>query len=358
LRAATRGDFESPRRFAVALASGAFAGVGGRGGLVESTEDLYIRVLIRLWLVKLGFFSPSCSLSSLAALSWLSSGACSGAAAAAWWPCSAQASPTSGLKPRSSVVHRCYATDGAGWLLWLGRWPCRGAARRAPSGTAACSSWAVRQGFFFLGSVSSGRRRGRAEDDSDIYGGFPDFAGGDGTSKDFELAGFGVLVPLDLVESAFCSFLFFAGSFLDAFAGVVFTGFLYLQGVFFWRFGSTDSMKPGWFLPTTRVGGSAPLLGVSSAGVLGILAATGAFDFSKAGDAMANTIGHLWKPGVQCQESMSWMCYSRRRLKVMSLRRLGDRLQTKDSGRRWRGTPGDGYKDLNVFLIFIKDVFV
>jgi len=143
---------------------------------------------------------------------------------------------------------------------------------------------------------------------------------------------------------------------LDAFAGFVFTGFLYLQGVFFWRFVSTDSMKPGWFLPTTCVGGSAPLQGAPSAGVLGILAATGAFDFSKAGDAMA--IGHLWKSGVQCQESMSWMCYSRRRLKVMSLRRLGDRLQTKDSGRRWRGTPGDGYKDLNVFLIFIKDVFV
>ena len=76
-----------------------------------------------------------------------------------------------------------------------------------------------------------------------------------------------------------------------------FTGFLYLQGVFFWRFVSTDSMKPGWFLPTTCVGGSAPLLGAPTAGVLGILAATGAFDFSKAGDAMANTIGHLWKPG-------------------------------------------------------------
>jgi len=106
---------------------------------------------------------------------------------------------------------------------------------------------------------------------------------------------------------------------LDAFAGVVFTGFLYLQGVFFWRFVSTDSMKPGWFLPTTCVGGSAPLLGAPSAGVLGILAATGAFDFSKAGDAMA--IGHLWKSGVQCQESMSWMCYSRQRLKVLSLRR-------------------------------------
>jgi len=106
---------------------------------------------------------------------------------------------------------------------------------------------------------------------------------------------------------------------LDAFAGVVFTGFLYLQGVFFWRFVSTDSMKPGWFLPTTCVGGSAPLQGAPSAGVLGILAATGAFDFSKAGDAMA--IGHLWKSGVQCQESMSWMCYSRQRLKVLSLRR-------------------------------------
>jgi len=82
---------------------------------------------------------------------------------------------------------------------------------------------------------------------------------------------------------------------LDAFAGFVFTGFLYLQGVFFWRFVSTDSMKPGWFLPTTCVGGSAPLLGAPSAGVLRVLAATGVSDFSKAGVAMA--IGHLWKPG-------------------------------------------------------------
>jgi len=259
LRTATRADFESPRRFAVALASGALAGVGGRGGLVESTEDLYIPVLIRLWLIKLGFFSPSCSLSSSAALSWLSSGACSGAAAAARWPCSAQASPTSGLKPRSSVVHRCYATDGAGWLLWLGRWPCRGAARRAPSGTAACSSWAVRQGFFFLGSVSSGRRRGRAEDDSDIYGGFPDFGGGDGTSKDFELAGFGVLVPLDLVESAFCPFLFFAGSGVGK-AGPSGEDFgrYYPFQVYIGRFGRFAYQladKSGWDLCTTTSGG-------------------------------------------------------------------------------------------------------
>ena len=55
---------------------------------------------------------------------------------------------------------------------------------------------AVWRGFVFLGGVSSGRRRGRAEDGSDIYGGFPDFAGGDRTSEEHELAGSRVLCLL------------------------------------------------------------------------------------------------------------------------------------------------------------------
>jgi hypothetical protein len=54
LRAATGGDSEFPRRFVVALASIALAGVGGGGGLDESTEDVYIPVLIR-YKLGLGF---------------------------------------------------------------------------------------------------------------------------------------------------------------------------------------------------------------------------------------------------------------------------------------------------------------
>ncbi|CAN6300067.1 unnamed protein product [Urochloa humidicola] len=42
MRAATGGDSALPRRFAAALASGALTGVGGRWGLVESAEDVYI----------------------------------------------------------------------------------------------------------------------------------------------------------------------------------------------------------------------------------------------------------------------------------------------------------------------------
>jgi hypothetical protein len=51
----TRGDSALPHRFAVVLASGTLAGVGGGGGLDESTEDLSILVLIRLNKLGLGF---------------------------------------------------------------------------------------------------------------------------------------------------------------------------------------------------------------------------------------------------------------------------------------------------------------
>ena len=52
---------------------------------------------------------------------------------------------------------------------------------------------AVWHGLVFLGGVSSGRRRGHAEDGSNIYDSSPDFAGGDRTSEEHELAGSGVL---------------------------------------------------------------------------------------------------------------------------------------------------------------------
>jgi hypothetical protein len=58
LRAATGGDFDFSRRFAVALTSIALAGVGGGGGLDESTEDMYIPVFIRNKL-GLGFLMPA-----------------------------------------------------------------------------------------------------------------------------------------------------------------------------------------------------------------------------------------------------------------------------------------------------------
>jgi len=55
-----------PRRFAVALASGGLAGVGGGGRLAESAEDLYIPVLISLGLNKLPvFFAAILRLSQL-----------------------------------------------------------------------------------------------------------------------------------------------------------------------------------------------------------------------------------------------------------------------------------------------------
>ena len=114
MRAVTRGDLAFPRRFAVALASIALAGIGG-GELDELTEDLYIPVLIRFRLNKLGLGFPM------------------------------------------PVVWR---------------------------------------GFVFLGGVSSGQRCGRAEDGSDIYGSFPDFAGGERTSEEHELVGSGVLCLL------------------------------------------------------------------------------------------------------------------------------------------------------------------
>jgi hypothetical protein len=106
LRAATRSDLAFPCQFTVALAN-----VRGGGGLDELTKDLYIPILIRFRLNKLGlgFSMPA---------------------------------------------------------LW--------------------------RGFVFLGSVSNGQRRGRAEDGSDIYSSFPDFAGGHHTSEEHELAGSGV----------------------------------------------------------------------------------------------------------------------------------------------------------------------
>jgi hypothetical protein len=57
LRAATGAISLFPRRFAVVLVSFALAGVGGGGGLVESTEEMYIPVLSRLKL-GLGFPKP------------------------------------------------------------------------------------------------------------------------------------------------------------------------------------------------------------------------------------------------------------------------------------------------------------
>jgi hypothetical protein len=58
---------------------------------------------------------------------------------------------------------------------------------------------------------------------------------------------------------------------------------------------STDSLKSGWFLPTTLSGGSIPFLGVPSSGVWGLLVPLGASDSSYSGDEMAG--GHLPRPG-------------------------------------------------------------
>ena len=121
LRVATRGDLAFPRRFAVALTSITLAGVGGGAGVDELTEDLYIPVLIRFRLNKLGLGFPM---------------------------------------P----------------VVW--------------------------HGFVFLGGVSSGQRCGRAEDGSDIYGSFPDFAGGERTSEEHELVGSGVLCLLLIWSSS------------------------------------------------------------------------------------------------------------------------------------------------------------
>jgi len=52
------------------------------------------------------------------------------------------------------------------------------------------------------------------------------------------------------------------------------------------------------------------------------------------------------------------MCGLRRQLQTLVLRRGGGRTQVADSGRRWRGRPGDGYKDLFVILVSIEGVFV
>jgi len=66
LRAPTGGDSLLPHRFAVALASGGLAVVGGGGGLAKSVEVLYIPVLISPSLNKLpAFFAAILGLSHL-----------------------------------------------------------------------------------------------------------------------------------------------------------------------------------------------------------------------------------------------------------------------------------------------------
>ena len=137
----------------------------------------------------------------------------------------------------------------------------------------------MRQGFFLCG-ISSGRRRGRAEDISDIYCGFPNFAGGDCTSKDYELAGFGVLVPLDLVKFTFCPFLIFSVS------GV---GKVGPSDEDFGRYVYRLAMKPGWCFCTTSSGGFITLLGVPSSGVRGLLVVLEVPDSLQSGDVMASS---------------------------------------------------------------------
>lgn len=197
MREATGGDFDFPRRFAVALASGALAGVGGGGGLDESTEDVYIPVLIRSWLNKVGL---------------------------------------------------------------------------------GCPMSGVRLGFFYLCGGSGGRQRRCAEIFFDIYGGFPDFTGGNCVRKGCELGASGVS-SLDLGGLIFCPSLIFFGS----------------SGEDLERYVS-QLAKPGWFLPTTcSSGGYVPLLGVLSYGVKGFLEALEAPDSCSSGDAMVD--GHLLRLG-------------------------------------------------------------
>jgi hypothetical protein len=117
LRAATRGDLAFPRRFAVNLASGALFGVGRGGGLDESTEDLYIPVLIRLRLNKLGlgFLIPTMRMGSS---SWAASPAHDGVGVRRTAPTSTAASPTS-LAATASVKSTSSPDLEYWYLLWI-----------------------------------------------------------------------------------------------------------------------------------------------------------------------------------------------------------------------------------------------
>jgi hypothetical protein len=200
---------------------------------------------------------------------------------------------------------------------------------------------AVRHGFVFLSGGSGERRRGCAEDGSNICGGFPDFAGGNCISERYELAKSGVpVVTLDLVGFVFCSSLFFSG---DAAGGAGFSG--EQPGRCVYRL----DVKPGWFVSTTCFGGSAARRDSSSSGVLGLLTILGASDFSWSGDGMA--IGHHFKPerSTSTKHVLDVLPKTATRNSV---------LQAADSGRRWQGTPGCVYKDLIVFFTLFKGVFV
>jgi hypothetical protein len=139
-------------------------------------------------------------------------------------------------------------------------------------------------GFLFLGGGSCGRRRGQAEEGSDIYDGFPDCAGTGCISEGYDLVRSGVLPTLDRGRFVFCPSLIFSGAAVgeDSCSGEEGRRYVYQLAT-----------KPGWFVSTTYVGGSAPLRGSSSSGVLG-LAFLEASDPSRPGDAMAS--GHLLQP--------------------------------------------------------------
>jgi hypothetical protein len=262
LRAATGGDFAFPRRFAVVLASIALAGVGGGGGLVESTEDLYIPLLIRNKL-GLGFPMPV-ERRGFVFLGGDSSGRRRGCAEVVFniyvgFSNFAAADRTS----------EEYELAGSAIPFWI-----RSVSSFAfPSSFPAsfCGEWdlVVAGMCMVLG-------------DGFLCGGFgPD--------------GHVIVVTLCVGDRILLMFLSTVGAHgITGETGLA--NYSMLPDV--WRgpgvFSSQLDEKPGWFWFTTFFGGSATLRGSSSSGVLGFLLLVVSVS-SVSGDAMAD--GHLFQPG-------------------------------------------------------------
>ena len=122
-------------------------------------------------------------------------------------------------------------------------------------------------------------------------------------------------------------------------------------------FAYQPEMKSGWLLVTTCLGGSVPLWGSSLSGglkLLHVLEASGSH-----GPTMCWPPVIFYSRIVQRQQSMLFsICCSRRQQQTFFLRRGGCRPQIADASRRWRGKPGDGYKDWAVISISFKSIFV
>jgi hypothetical protein len=114
--------------------------------------------------------------------------------------------------------------------------------------------------------------------------------------------------------------------------------------------------KSGWFLVPTFFGGSAPLWGSSSSGVLGALVLM-VSDSSVSDDVMADD--HLFQPGhLAVIKQVGIDVLHKTATKTVFLRRRGGRLQAVCSGHRRRGRLGGVYKDRVVIFFSFKGVLV